>query len=399
LTGANYDGRLEYRIAISTGLAETSLLVDDGDLITKENGVSARLPIGTSGQVLSVSESGLLTYSNRPNPNHIINGNFDFWQRGTSLPSGTGNRKIADRFAEACVTSTCAVSRQTLTQPSSNLFNAAYFHRASIASGNTSSSIAVTQHNIEDVTRLAGKTVTISFWAKADSNKNISLEMEQGFGTGGSPSTSVLGIGVRKISIGTSWQKITHTVTLPFINGKTLGTDGVQTTRTTLNIWYDAGSNNNSRTDSLGNQSGTFDIAQVKLEEGDTATPFVLAGGTIEGELAACQRYYEKSYVLSNTYFAQYGLSPNTFYGQFMEFKQEKRVSPTLTYVYEFGTKYWVIVGTSPVSAESDTGRSLYSNVSGWSIQHTRQAGNGTPASGNIYVWEPRFSITADAEF
>jgi hypothetical protein len=283
------------------------------------------------------------------NPNHIINGNFDFWQRGTSLPSGTGNRKIADRFNENCSISTCAVSRQTLTQPSSNLFNAAYFHRASIASGNTSSSIAVTQHFIEDVTKLAGKTVTISFWAKADSNKNISLEMQQNFGTGGSPSAGVIGIGVQKFSISTSWQKITHTVTLPFINGKTLGTNGIQTTTTRLNIWYDAGSNFNAVTDSLGNQSGTFDIAQVKLEEGDVATPFVLAGGTIEGELAACQRYYEKSYNLNvnpgtNTLLGMSSIqiSQNFINNSFVRFPffsmVRKRVTPSFVIYSPTGT-------------------------------------------------------------
>ena len=56
------------------------------------------------------------------------------------------------------------------------------------------------------------------------------------------------------------------------------------------------GSNLNSRTDSLGQQSGTFDIAQAKLEIGSFATdwePYNLAD-----ELVKCQRYCEKSYDL-----------------------------------------------------------------------------------------------------
>lgn len=37
---------------------------------------------------------------------------------------------------------------------------------------------------------------------------------------------------------------------------------------------------------------GTKTLSNVKLEIGSTPTTFVLAGGTIEGELSACQRYY-----------------------------------------------------------------------------------------------------------
>jgi hypothetical protein len=42
--------------------------------------------------------------------------------------------------------------------------------------------------------------------------------------------------------------------------------------------------------------SSTLTIGAVQLEIGSVATPFSRAGGTIAGELAACQRYYTKSY-------------------------------------------------------------------------------------------------------
>jgi hypothetical protein len=48
--------------------------------------------------------------------------------------------------------------------------------------------------------------------------------MVQVFGTGGSPSANV-GISGTKISVGTTFQKVTVTATLPSISGKTLGTN------------------------------------------------------------------------------------------------------------------------------------------------------------------------------
>jgi hypothetical protein len=61
-----------------------------------------------------------------------------------------------------------------------------------------------------------------------------------------------------------------------------------------VNFWLDAGSEFNARTNSLGQQSGTFDIAQVQLEAGTVATPF--EHRSFGQELALCMRYYEKSF-------------------------------------------------------------------------------------------------------
>lgn len=332
LTGANYDGRLEYRIAISTGLAETSLLVNNGDLITKESGVTARLPIGTSGQVLSVSESGLLTYSDRPNPNYIINGNFDFWQRGASASLSTSTY-LADRWLNGFLNNNSAnISRQTFANIAGEPPGSKYFHRFEYPSSTNNSNERVNVlQRIEGVTRLAGKTVTVSMWVKANANKFIAIEMQQIFGI--SPSINVSGS--KKFAIGTTWQKITHTISIPSVEGKSIG----DTSYTNLVIWLSGGSDINDRTESLGNQSGTFDIAQVKLEEGDTATPFVLAGGTIEGELAACQRYYEQSsfgaiggQALGYVYTAPFNIINGDhaqFGGSF--FRTVKRATPTVT--------------------------------------------------------------------
>jgi hypothetical protein len=220
--------------------------------------------------------------------NAIINGNFDIWQRGTSF---TGNEYGADRWFSGRSGTTCTMSRQAFTLGQTDVpGEPTYFCRMAATSVAGAGNYSILLQSIEGVRTFAGQQVTISFWAKADASKNIAIDFQQNFGTGGSPSTAVNGIGTVKKALTTSWQKITHTVTIPSITGKTLGTNGNDSV--TMYIWFDAGSDFNSRTDSLGQQSGTFDIAQVQVEAGPVATPFERR--PIGTELSLCQRYYYK---------------------------------------------------------------------------------------------------------
>lgn len=84
---------------------------------------------------------------------------------------------------------------------------------------------------------------------------------------------------------------------MPSISGKTLGTNGNDSLG--LFFWFDAGSNWNARSASLGQQSGTFDLANVQLEEGSVATPFEQR--PLGLELQLCRRYYEQSLLSAAT--------------------------------------------------------------------------------------------------
>ena len=220
------------------------------------------------------------------NRNKLVNGNFDVWQRGTSGSSG----HVADRWNNGLSGSTAAITQQAFTLGQTDVPNEpTYFHRVVVTSSAGAGNYAILVQSVEDVRTLAGQTATLSFWAKADAAKNIAVELAQNFGSGGSPSSAVTAIGVTTVALTTSWQKFTVTVTVPSISGKTLGTTA-NTSKLDINFWFDAGSDYNSRTNSLGQQSGTFDIAQVQLEVGDTATPF--EHRSYSQELALCQRYY-----------------------------------------------------------------------------------------------------------
>lgn len=219
--------------------------------------------------------------------NIIINGNFDVWQRGTSqTSSGYGS---ADRWSNTHSGSTKTCSQQTFTIGQTAIpNNPKYFLRTVTTTANSTGNWVIQSQRIEDVTRFSGKTLTLSFWAKADANRNIATEFVQDFGTGGTPSDRVYALGVVTCALTTSWQKFTVTVTLPSVSGKTLGTTTISYLQ--LNLWFDGGSTYTDRNNSLGSQSGTFDIAQVQLEEGTAASNFEYRHPS--EELQLCCRYY-----------------------------------------------------------------------------------------------------------
>ena len=166
--------------------------------------------------------------------------------------------------------------------------------------------------NIEDVRTFAGQTVTVSFWSKAATGTpSIAVEFQQGFGSGGSPSSVVNTIIATpaKQAITTSWVRYSYTIAVPSLSGKTIGTDN--NSFITLGIYVSAGSNFNARTGTLGIQSNTFEIWGIQAEYGSKMTPFQTAsGGSPQAELAMCQRYYVRlgaANGLLTTAYATYG--------------------------------------------------------------------------------------------
>ena len=233
--------------------------------------------------------------------NAIINGNFDIWQRATSQTAS--NYGSADRWRHNISGSTQAVSRQAFTLGQTDVpNNPKYYSRTVVSSVAGAGSLVIMNQRIEGVGTFAGTTATLSFWAKADASKNIAIEFYQNFGTGGSPSTAVDEIGVTTVALTTSWAKHTVSAAIPSINGKTLGTNGNDNLQ--VSIWLDAGSTYNARTNSLGQQSGTFEFSQVQMEAGSVATTF--EPRSVGEELALCQRYYQDSGVISYQVLARF---------------------------------------------------------------------------------------------
>ena len=258
-----------------------------------------------------------------PNFNAIINGDFDIWQRGTSqTAAGYGS---ADRWTVGLVGSGVTFNQQTFTLGQTAVpDNPVYYSKASVGSIAGAGNYALILQKIEGVQTFAGTTATLSFWAKADTAKNMAVEFVQNFGTGGSPSTQVTGINVTTIALTTAWTKYFFNVTVPSITGKTLGSGGNDSLN--LIFWLEAGSTYNARTNSLGQQGGVFEISHVQLEAGEIASPFEYR--SVGQELALCQRYYETG----DGNFWIYAASGNTPIWN-MQFTTTKRAVPTIVMV------------------------------------------------------------------
>ena len=242
----------------------------------------AELTVGADGTTL-VANSSASTGVSWAGPsvaagkNAIINGAFDIWQRGTSGTIAAGSYVAADRWYTYRSVAGSTFSRQT-----ASLTGFQYLGRIARDSGNTSTANISCGQSIESVNSIpfAGQTVTFSFWARAGANfsatSNIlrvrflsSTTTDQNIVLYGG--TTVID---QNVTLTTSWQRFTYTASV----GSTAVTLG--------NVFsYDptgtAGAND------------YFEVTGVQAELGSVATAFSRAGGTLQGELAACQRYFQ----------------------------------------------------------------------------------------------------------
>jgi hypothetical protein len=227
--------------------------------------------------------------------NKIINGDFGVWQRGTSFTLAQGDTYTADRFRTGMSSKsggTITVSQQTFTPGTAPVagYESTYFWRIEGTSTPAGLSYLATDHSVEDVRTLAGQTVTFSFWAKSDTNRNVDIGFVQYFGVGGS---ATLQPTIGTVAVTTSWSRLSVTYTIPSMAGKTITTGSTGVFR----VYHPQ------------NVNFTFDMWGVQMEAGSVATPFTTATGTIQGELAACQRYYYRAPNGGNVYptFSQWG--------------------------------------------------------------------------------------------
>lgn len=289
----------------------------------------------------------IVGYVQTPKPLNI-DGDFNFWYEGTSQSiSGYGSDTMSQNNH---VGSTKVHSRQTFTPGQSEVpGNPKYYSRTAVTSVAGAVNYVVKKIFIEDVATLAGKTVTLSSYMKADANKYVAFEGIQYFGISGS--SSIDKINPQKVLLTPSWGKILVQFTFPSIAGKTVGTGSFSY----INIWFESGSTFDARTASIGQQSGTFDIARVRLVDG------VNDGDSIDENYAETlqkiKRYYQD---LSNQIVLTTTLDAAFANRQILPV--EMRLSPTVTMVVGGGTGASILANT--VRIAQNNVHSINSNIS-----------------------------------
>jgi hypothetical protein len=132
----------------------------------------------------------------------------------------------------------------------------------------------------------AGKTVTMSFYARAGANYSAASNAlnvylisgtgtDQSRGSGNAYTGEAFPINAQTATLTTTWQRFTFT-----------GTVGATATELAFYSFYTpsgtAGAND------------YFEMTGCQIDIGSVALPFRTYAATIQGELAACQRYYRE---------------------------------------------------------------------------------------------------------
>jgi len=344
------NGVLQVRGSDYTASNGTSIVLASGALVSDVLNViaySAMTITDTYTQAQADAKFVQQTNNFFAGKNKVINGDFGVWQRGTSFSLTSNGGYQPDRFQISSGSGgTCATTQQTFTPGTAPVagYEGQYFLQVAFSVSGTSTILF--EQNIEDVRTLAGQTATFSFWGRVTSGTfaGAAVENVQRFGTGGSGAV-VTNWGTANFT--TAWQRFTGTVTIPSVSGKTIG----------------AGSSSSIRLNIGTSGTSTFQIWGVQVEAGSIATPFQTATGTIQGELAACQRYFQKSYEIGQAPGTgtangadRFRAEANT--GQFVintarRFIVPLRVSPTFTWYSTAGNSGNITVSGSNVAVSA----------------------------------------------
>ena len=205
------------------------------------------------------------------NDNLLINGNFDIWQRGVSF---SNNGFTADRWYLGIVSGGTRVYKMT---GGNSLTNTTSFARIeSLSANNTFTFAQPVESTI--VSQIRGSYVTLTFYAKLPTTSNWSGNIKakcqysnliDNLTTNRTPiETSYIDSSITKNN---EWQKYSVSFLVPS-NANTL----------LIEIY----------TDTSQSVGSILDIAQVKLEQGQSITP--LSPIVFSEELLKCKRYYQK---------------------------------------------------------------------------------------------------------
>lgn len=234
--------------------------------------------------------------------NKILNGNFNLFQRGVSVPAAVTGTFTADRFSFITLGTTAVVTMASSASVPNTLSTASLSATVTTADAAVAAGDLVgIQHRIEGfaIRGLIGVPFTLSFWARSSVT--------------GAHCVALRNSGVDKsivaeysISTADTWEFKTVT----FASGlPTLGTweytsgiglsvfftmmAGSTYRGATAGTWYAVDSRATAnQVNCMATVGNVFGLAQVQLEVGSVATAFELVPPQIERAL--CERYYQQ---------------------------------------------------------------------------------------------------------
>ena len=335
--------------------ANTSPLTTKGDLYTYST-ADARLAVGNNGETLvadSSTSTGLryqAPYSQQP----VLNSAFQIWQRGTSISAAASSTPYtADRWQiYTNANQATTISRQA-TGDTTNLPNIQYCVRVQRNSGQTGTGLYNFGQSFESFNAIpfAGKTVTFSFYGRAGANYSatsnaLGFYLFTGTGTDQNRVTSLYTGDTYTIAsnatLTTTWQRFTATATIP----------ATATEMATCFLFNPTGT---------ASTNDYFEITGVQVEVGSVATPFHTYAATIQGELAACQRYYTRVLASSgnNYYYYTPGVAKSTTVAKVVyTLPMTMRTSPSTTIDYSGLSLYDTVnaaINVTAVTADTPT--------------------------------------------
>jgi hypothetical protein len=317
-------------------------LTTKGDLFTFTT-VDARLAVGNNGDSLvadSSTSSGLRYQGNfSGGKNLAYNSNFDVWQRGTSF---TATGYSADRWY-AAVGGTTTVSQESTVVPTGSTYS------AKVLTGAASSYAQLYQaFEAQDVNDWCGQTITFSAYVRAlasfSGSANITIYTNTTANTMTGGTWTLRGTGTITPS-SSQFDRVSVSYAVP------AGTKGI---KVELNF-----------TSAQASGTGLY-WAETQLEIGSVATAYSRGSATLQGELAACQRYFQVIGGTTSQPIVQGYTAASAFNQTPQNFPVQMRVAPTAT---KSGT--WAVGNTGQPSAAN-------LSIFGYSLQTQKDGTLGT---------------------
>jgi hypothetical protein len=304
--------------------------------------------------------------ANNVGRNLIHNGLFNIAQRGGGPFTGPYGFSL-DRWNIAGVGGTISVAQTAagdFDRSSIGDEAVSYIITCAGVGGSAAGNATLLEHHIEDLRRVTGKTVTLSFWARVISGpatSKLGINVYLDFGSGGSAQIHITP--AQSITLASGWARYVTTWNIPSAAGKTFGTGGNNFLG--LQLWLSSADNFAG----IGVQSYTLGLWGVQLEIGNVATPLEKPDPQVD--LANCQRFYEIGiFFLGGNSVVSIGN------GYVQPFLVNKRANPTMT--------------TSGTTVVNVTGQALSNPTPyGFTVYASVVANGG-------YQWAGSFAASAD---